>query len=81
VRVAGGPRAVLRPRRRFLDGVFALLKFPLGLVETTGAVAQLVARLVRNEKVRGSSPLSSTSTDLGLPGLTACRSPPIGWIR
>jgi hypothetical protein len=25
-----------------------------------GAMAQLVARLVRNEKVRGSSPLSST---------------------
>jgi hypothetical protein len=25
-----------------------------------GAVAQLVARLVRNEKVRGSNPLSST---------------------
>src|SRR4029077_13051901 len=26
-----------------------------------GAVAQLVARLVRNEKVRGSNPLSSTT--------------------
>ena len=26
----------------------------------SGAVAQLVARLVRNEKVRGSNPLSST---------------------
>ena len=26
-----------------------------------GAMAQLVARLVRNEKVRGSNPLSSTS--------------------
>ena len=26
-----------------------------------GAMAQLVARLVRNEKVRGSSPLSSTN--------------------
>src|SRR3954469_5993003 len=26
-----------------------------------GAVAQLVARLVRNEKVRGSNPLSSTN--------------------
>jgi hypothetical protein len=26
----------------------------------TGAVAQLVARLVRNEEVRGSIPLSST---------------------
>src|SRR5829696_10167046 len=30
---------------------------PAGL---RGAMAQLVARLVRNEKVRGSSPLSST---------------------
>ena len=28
-----------------------------------GAVAQLVARLVRNEKVRGSNPLSSTDTE------------------
>ncbi len=27
----------------------------------SGAVAQLVARLVRNEKVRGSNPLSSTA--------------------
>ena len=27
----------------------------------SGAVAQLVARLVRNEKVRGSNPLSSTT--------------------
>ena len=31
--------------------------YPLG---TLGAVAQLVARLVRNEKARGSNPLSST---------------------
>ena len=29
-----------------------------------GAMAQLVARLVRNEKVRGSSPLSSTIVSL-----------------
>ena len=28
---------------------------------TQGAVAQLVARLVRNEKARGSNPLSSTT--------------------
>ena len=27
----------------------------------SGAMAQLVARLVRNEKVRGSNPLSSTN--------------------
>ena len=33
-----------------------MLKFP----SHHGAVAQLVARLVRNEKVRGSNPLSST---------------------
>jgi hypothetical protein len=32
-----------------------------------GAVAQLVAHLVRNEGVRGSSPLSSTDTEGGLP--------------
>jgi hypothetical protein len=32
---------------------------PAGL---RGAMAQLVARLVRNEKVRGSSPLSSTTS-------------------
>jgi hypothetical protein len=31
-----------------------------------GAMAQSVARLVRNEKVRGSSPLSSTTTNLAL---------------
>jgi hypothetical protein len=30
----------------------------------TGAVAQLVARLVRNEEVRGSIPLSSTKSFL-----------------
>jgi hypothetical protein len=29
-----------------------------------GALAQLVARFVRNEKVRGSNPLSSTSRSL-----------------
>jgi hypothetical protein len=34
---------------------------PAGL---RGAMAQLVARLVRNEKVRGSSPLSSTCLKL-----------------
>ena len=33
---------------------------PAGLC---GAMAQSVARLVRNEKVRGSSPLSSTDVD------------------
>jgi hypothetical protein len=31
-----------------------------------GAMAQLVARLVRNEKVRGSSPLSSTVLNMVL---------------
>ena len=36
---------------------------PAGL---RGAMAQLVARLVRNEKVRGSSPLSSTHLEAGL---------------
>jgi hypothetical protein len=40
---------------------------PAGL---RGAMAQLVARLVRNEKVRGSSPLSSTRSN---PSLTALR--------
>ena len=33
----------------------------LGGLKGTGAMAQLVARLVRNEKVRGSNPLSSTT--------------------
>jgi hypothetical protein len=31
-----------------------------------GVVAQLVERLVRNEKVRGSTPLNSTSSILGI---------------
>ncbi len=35
-----------------------------------GAMAQLVARLVRNEKVRGSNPLSSTQKILLSPGQT-----------
>ncbi|CCH70659.1 hypothetical protein BN10_630013 [Phycicoccus elongatus Lp2] len=33
----------------------------------SGAVAQLVARLVRNEKARGSNPLSSTNRKSRLP--------------
>ncbi len=32
-----------------------------------GAIAQLVERLVRNEKVRGSNPLSSTTLLSGVP--------------
>ena len=49
-------------RRRLIAGPdsdsvrVAVVTFPLH----SGAVAQLVARLVRNEKVRGSNPLSST---------------------
>jgi len=46
-----------RPRQsRFLTGRAAVLWFR----PHHGAVAQLVAHLVRNEGVRGSSPLSST---------------------
>ena len=41
---------------RFLGGCALVLSF----LPHRGAVAQLVARLVRNEKVRGSNPLSST---------------------
>ncbi len=59
-----------RPRalpRWFLRSGAAVLGFPSfnPLAERSqgdpGAVAQLVARLVRNEKVRGSNPLSSTN--------------------
>ena len=39
----------------------------IGLVYTFGgAVAQLGERLVRNEEVRGSTPLGSTNSPLGL---------------
>ena len=39
-----------------------MLTFPTASSDALGAVAQLVARLVRNEKVRGSNPLSSTTS-------------------
>jgi hypothetical protein len=44
-------------------GCFVLLGHNLALKSQTlvGVVAQLVERLVRNEKVRGSNPLGSTS--------------------
>jgi hypothetical protein len=40
--------------------------------EKLGAVAQLVARLVRNEKVRGSIPLSSTMCNVSRHRLLMC---------
>ena len=43
-----------------------------------GAMAQLVARLVRNEKVRGSSPLSSTRS---YPALTRCGTGAVANLR
>ena len=45
----------------FPAGAGRLLPFPLASPDAPGAVAQLVAHLVRNEGVRGSSPLSSTN--------------------
>ena len=35
-------------------------------INTKGAIAQLVERLVRNEKVRGSNPLGSTTPGKGV---------------
>src|SRR5207342_2774764 len=45
---------------RFPGGSDRLIPFLLASPDAPGAVAQLVAHLVRNEGVRGSSPLSST---------------------
>jgi len=57
------PGIGVRSCRRFQQEIALVLKFR----SHHGAVAQLVARLVRNEKVRGSNPLSSTT---GKPRLT-----------
>lgn len=45
---------------RFRVGGLRLLRFASWFYGTFGAVAQLVARFVRIEEVRGSIPLSST---------------------
>ena len=56
-----GVRDLLLKLRPFLTGGATVLKFR----PHHGAVAQLVAHLVRNEGVRGSSPLSSTDITAG----------------
>jgi hypothetical protein len=51
-----------------------------------GVVAQLVERLVRNEKVRGSNPLGSTTPDPALPSAVpnshslASQNPTTSWL-
>ena len=56
-----GPGRLTPRSGRFGNGPRLVLTFPTASPGTRhGAVAQLVARLVRNEKVRGSNPLSST---------------------
>ncbi len=40
---------------------------PIGFKNQIGAVAQLVERVVRNDEVRGSIPLSSTIRNLVIP--------------
>ena len=45
----------------------SFLRESLGQLSWQGAIAQLVERLVRNEKVRGSTPLSSTTSTHSIP--------------
>ena len=56
----GSQRARLRDGGRRGSCVSAAFRAGVIVAPHFGAVAQLVARLVRNEKVRGSNPLSST---------------------
>ena len=48
-------------RRHLQNGLAILRHLDNFLKQTAGVVAQLAERLVRNEKVRGSTPLGSTS--------------------
>ena len=68
----------LSARPRFLSAAVRLLPFLLASPDAPGAVAQLVAHLVRNEGVRGSSPLSSTHRP---PGPTRSGGPTTGIDR
>src|SRR3954454_10843642 len=63
--VGGSPARATRARKpsapdRFGGTLPPLLALRFASYDAPGAVAQLVAHLVRNERVRGSSPLSST---------------------
>ena len=58
----GRRRRFARGRFRVTDGKVCVL---IGPEPVRGAMAQSVARLVRNEKVRGSNPLSSTQKSRG----------------
>ena len=59
-RLEGTPPEVRVDRQPIRNRAGAGDNFFLAPCGAPGAVAQLVARLVRNEKVRGSNPLSST---------------------